>query len=157
MGNAAHVKKAQEERALGLMQQVYSSLKSLLKKMDKRHSQSAYPLTGSQYAVLLAIRCGGEDAPTIISVARRICASKQNVNQMVPLLERKGFVSRSVWNEDKRAVHLHVTEAGMQAMDAYEAAHADALRQIFKDFTEQELDALLQQLKKLEDHKGEEA
>ena len=142
------------ERELLLMRQVYVALRSLVKKLDSRDSRSAQALTAGQYAALLAILYGGGGEAGMASVARRMRTTKQNLNQMVPALEKKGFVERTTREGDKRVTQLWVTEEGLRAMAAYTTANAEEMRLVFGGFGEDELVTLLGLLQKLHMYDG---
>lgn len=83
-------------------------------------------LTTSQLLVLDAIE--KLEKPTPSSVAREILLSQGTVTNLIDRMEKRGLLQRIKAQDDKRSVHLVITESGKQCYtDAPELLQAEFL------------------------------
>ncbi|CQR52378.1 MarR family winged helix-turn-helix transcriptional regulator [Paenibacillus riograndensis] len=135
---------------LHLMKQVYSSLISVSNKLQATGDKYSAPLTSRQYMTLLAILHLPEDETTIINIANKLGATKQNIAQLINSLEKKNFISVVSSKKDKRAVNVHVTTLGLETLESCGiSVTIDFMADIFKDFKLEELETLSKFLLKL--------
>jgi len=145
-----------EKQEISLMQHIYSTIISLSRKLDKQVNSSDSRLTTRQYMAILAIQCSPNAESSMINIAQKLNTTKQNINQIIPALERKGYVTRSACTNNKRSVSVKVTDAGQKAMLAYSGTGATVMKEFFEDFSKNEMDTLLNLLRKLNNYDGEE-
>jgi len=136
------------------MRQIYMTLMSLSRKLDARYGKHAKNLTARQYLIILAIRLSPQNESTMANIAKKLCTTKQNTAQLIFVLERKGYVSRSACEDNKREVKIEVTKSGLDAMLEYAETDAAVMTEIFDEFTEQEMEILWSLLKKLHYYDG---
>ena len=118
-------------------------------------------LTFTQYAVMMSVR------DRIALNAKDICVHLRHdsgaLTRVLDQLEARGLVLRQRSAEDRRAIELHLTEAGEAALRSVVPLVVDRLNLALKDFTTAEVDQLLRLLNKLilgwqneldEDHSG---
>jgi len=122
---------------------------SIGKKLNKQDDKSFKGLTTRQYMAILAIQHLPQGETTMVNIAKKLGTTKQNVNQLIPMLEKKGYVSRSTCKKNKNAVNIKITDSGLSAMLEYARASASVMTNIFEDFTEKEMETLLHLLRKL--------
>ncbi|MBE6829008.1 MAG: winged helix-turn-helix transcriptional regulator [Ruminococcaceae bacterium] len=134
---------------LHLMQQVYSSLISVSNKLQTTGDKYSAPLTSRQYMTVIAMLHLPEDETTIVNIANKLGATKQNVTQLVGSLEKKGLVTIVPSKKDKRAVNVHLTNLGLETMVSGSNMTVDFMADIFKSFDEKELEILWKLLAKL--------
>lgn len=79
----------------------------------------------------------GRDTARDIVALRRL--PKSNVSQAVELLMGKGMLERRQDTEDRRRVHLSLTEAAEKIMPRLLAAQQRFWEQAFRDFSREEL------------------
>ena len=139
---------------ISMRQQIYSILMALARKLDKYVNDSISGLTASQFMAVLAIQQSTNEEITMISVARKLGTTKQNITQLIPVLEKKGYVTRSENPNNKRVVNLAVTDSGLNAMMSYAGASAALMSDVFDGFTEREIETLLHLLRKLHSYDG---
>jgi len=72
-------------------------------------------LTGPQLLLLRTIRDHGDD--TIGELSSQISLSQATVTTILDRLERRGLVYRQRSTADKRKVHVHLTPAGIAALE----------------------------------------
>lgn len=139
-----------ELQFLHLMQQVYSSLISVSNKLQTTGDKYCSPLTSRQYMTLLAILHLPEDETTIINIANKLGATKQNVTQLVGSLVKKEFAVIVPSTRDRRAVNVHITDFGLKTMISCGSNMSiDFMADAFKGFEKEELETLWGLLKKL--------
>ena len=97
------------------------------------------------------------DSATTAGVARILGTTKQNMNQIIAALEKKGYLLRSAKQNDEREIALSVTDAGMTALLHYAGSGASVLTELFEGFTEEEKEALLRLLRKMLQYDGAES
>src|SRR6516164_6320734 len=81
-------------------------------------------LTLPQYRLLSRVAKGDRQATQL---AGRLALSKPTITAVVDGLVERGLLARSEVAGDRRAVHLSLTSAGHDALDATEAAMAERL------------------------------
>ncbi|RDY22523.1 MarR family transcriptional regulator [Romboutsia maritimum] len=132
------------------MQQAFSSLYSVSNKLQIVGDQYCEPLTSRQYMTMLAVLHLPKDETTLINIAKKLGTTKQNVTQLIKSLESKEFVSIIPSKKDKRSVNVCVTDIGMDIMiKCGREGTINFMADIFKDFTEEEIETLWKLLIKL--------
>jgi MarR family 2-MHQ and catechol resistance regulon transcriptional repressor len=104
-------------------------------------------LTWSQFAVLEAIYHLGHMTQSEIS--GKVLKSGSNMTTVIDNLERDGFVRRERNTNDRRVIHVHLTEAGRGKIEAVLPGHIAALVEEFKVLTASEQETLGELCKKL--------
>jgi MarR family transcriptional regulator, 2-MHQ and catechol-resistance regulon repressor len=112
-------------------------------------------LTYSQFAVLEALYHLGP--MTQGEVSQKVLKSGSNMTTVIDNLERDGLVRRERDANDRRVIHVHLTEAGSSKLEAILPGHVAALVEEFSvlSASEQEtLGALCKKLgtRRLQDH-----
>jgi DNA-binding MarR family transcriptional regulator len=138
-----------ERYLLHLMQQVYSSLISVSNKLQAAGDKYSEPLTSRQYMTILAMLHLPGDETTIVNIADKLGATKQNVTQLIRSLEKKGLVNIVPSKKDKRAVNVSLTSSGLETMISGSRMTLDFMADIFKGFEKEELETLWKLLAKL--------
>jgi len=139
-----------ELRLLHLMQQVYSSLISVSNKLQTTGDKYCVPLTSRQYMTVLAILHLPEEETTIVNIANKLGATKQNVTQLIGSLEKKGLVAIVPSKKDRRAVNVGLTDLGLETMvNCGSNMTVDFMADVFNEFGEKELETLWKLLIKL--------
>jgi MarR family transcriptional regulator, transcriptional regulator for hemolysin len=105
---------------------------------------------GISAARLQALAVLAERGPlTMGALSRRLGTTAHNVTKLVDGLEAEGLVERRDDASDRRAVSLHVTEAGREAERRLVQAHVDAVLEPFLDLSDAELAELTSLLDRL--------
>ena len=143
-----------EKSELLKIQQIYATLTSLTKKLDKLEKNSFDGLTLRQCLVILAIRHSAKGEMSMSCIAKKLGTTKQNVNQMVSVLEKKGYVKRTICKNNKRSVQIIITETGMNAMLSCVETSASVIADIFSGLSGIEMELLLQLSRKLHCYDG---
>ena len=111
---------------------------SVLARLAER--QTVGDLTYSQFAVLEALYHLG--SMTQGEISSKILKSTSNLTTVIDNLERDGLVRRQRDTKDRRVIHIHLTEAGKEKIEAVFPNHVAALVEEFSVLSagEQETD-----------------
>lgn len=143
-------------REIFLMEQTYATLFSLANKLQVRGDEYLGNLTSRQYMTMVAIAHLSEGKTTLNNIARKLGSTKQNVKQIVTVMQKKGYVDVIPNTEDRRAVNVIITEIGKQVVYQVSKKGIFFMAQLFKDFSTEELETFWGMLKKLYRFDGEE-
>jgi MarR family 2-MHQ and catechol resistance regulon transcriptional repressor len=134
-----------EMRTLDTFIKLTRCTNSLLTRLAERNTIG--DLTWSQFAVLEALYHLGHMTQGEISV--KVLKSGSNMTTVVDNLERDGFVRRERDANDRRVIHVHLTEAGSGKVEAVLPGHIAALVDEFKVLSGSEQETLGALCKKL--------
>jgi MarR family 2-MHQ and catechol resistance regulon transcriptional repressor len=134
-----------EMRTLDTFIKLTRCTNSLLTRLSERHTIG--DLTYSQFAVLEALYHLG--SLTQGEVGSKILKSTSNITTVIDNLERAGLVRRERDDEDRRVIHIHLTEAGLEKIEAVLPGHVAALVEEFSVLSTDEQQTLGQLCKKL--------
>ena len=118
---------------------------SLLGRLAERNTMG--DLTYSQFAVLEALYHLG--SLTQGEIGSKILKSTSNITTVIDNLERAGLVRRERDAKDRRVIHIHLTEAGSQKIEAVFPGHVAALVEEFSVLSASEQQTLGELCKKL--------
>ena len=104
-------------------------------------------LTFSQFAVLEALYHLG--TMTQGEISSKILKSTSNITTVIDNLERDGLVQRERNTDDRRVIHVHLTEAGTRKLESVFPDHVAALVEIFSILSATEQQTLGALCKKL--------
>ena len=104
-------------------------------------------LSYSQFAVLEALYHLGSMMQGEIS--NKVLKSTSNLTTVIDNLERDGLVRRERDTQDRRVVHVHLTEAGTGKIEAVLPGHVAALVEEFSILSANEQETLGELCKKL--------
>ena len=134
-----------EMRTLDTFIKLTRCTNSLLSRLAE--SNTIGELTWSQFAVLEALYHLGHMTQGEIST--KVLKSGSNMTTVIDNLERDGFVRRERDANDRRVIHVHLTEAGSGKVEAVLPGHVAALVDEFKILTASEQETLGELCKKL--------
>ena len=134
-----------EMRTLNTFIKLTRCTNSLLARLAERNTIG--DLTYSQFAVLEALYHLGH--LTQGEVSSKILKSTSNITTVIDNLERDGLVRRERDAEDRRVIHVHLTEAGRGKVEAVFPAHLAALVDEFRVLSASEQEMLGELCKKL--------
>ena len=134
-----------ERRALDTFIKLTRCTNSLLARLAERNTIG--DLTYSQFAVLEALYHLGP--MTAGEVSQKILKSGSNLTTVIDNLERDGLVRRERDANDRRVIHLHLTEAGSSKLAEVFPNHVSALLEEFSVLSASEQETLGALCKKL--------
>ena len=134
-----------EMRTLDTFIKLTRCTNSLLARLAERNSIG--DLTYSQFAVLEALYHLGH--MTQGEVGNKVLKSGSNMTTVIDNLERDGLVRRERDADDRRVIHIHLTETGKGKIEAVLPGHIAALVEEFKVLSTGEQETLGELCKKL--------
>jgi MarR family 2-MHQ and catechol resistance regulon transcriptional repressor len=134
-----------EMRTLDTFIKLTRCTNSLMSRLAERNSIG--DLTYSQFAVLEALYHLGH--LTQGEVSCKILKSTSNLTTVIDNLERDGLVRRERDVNDRRVIHIHLTEVGKNKIEAVLPAHVAALVDEFQVLSASEQEMLGKLCKKL--------
>lgn len=93
-------------------------------------------LTPQQHQALLALRAASAEEATIGFIARRLLLKPHSATGLVDRLEKQGFVTRHVGEDDRRRARLRLTDRALDLLADLSSAHRDELRRLGPLLTE---------------------
>jgi MarR family 2-MHQ and catechol resistance regulon transcriptional repressor len=127
-----------EARTLDTFIKLTRCTNALLARLAERASIGE--LTPSQFAVMEALYHLGP--LTHGEVSAKVLKSVSNITTVIDNLERDGFVRRERDVQDRRVIHIHLTEAGKEKVAAVIPQHAAALVDEFSVLSQSEQEML---------------
>jgi MarR family 2-MHQ and catechol resistance regulon transcriptional repressor len=134
-----------ETRTLDTFIKLTRCTNSVLARLAERNTVGE--LTPSQFAVLEALYHLGP--MTQGKVSNKVLKSVSNITTVIDHLERDELVRRERNEKDRRAIHVHLTEAGNRKVEALLPRHVAALVEEFSVLTAEEQEMLGELCKKL--------
>jgi DNA-binding MarR family transcriptional regulator len=108
-------------------------------------------MTTKQWFLTVVLSQFKDNPPTLSEVAEVIGSSRQNVKQLALKLEEKDFLRIEKDEEDARATRLRLTDKSQEYWDKRQDQDEDFIRELFKDFSREEIQILGSSFKKLLD------
>jgi DNA-binding MarR family transcriptional regulator len=130
-------------------QYALESLFSVTNKLQIQGDKYLQDLTIRQMLVIPAIIHAPDGKATINHIARTLGTTKQNVKQIINIMEKKKYISTAPSTQDKRALNITVTPEGKQAFKTCSERVDIFLADIFSDFTTKDLEKFCRLLEKL--------
>jgi len=84
-----------------------------------------FGLSPQQYNILRILRGQRPDAVTVQVIKERMIDKMSNVSRLVEKLRLKGLVDRSICPDDRRAVNVRITDAGMAQLAEIDAQESE--------------------------------
>lgn len=106
-----------------------------------------YGVTAAQFKVLIIMAQFGVDTPA--ELCRHLSLDSGSMTRMLDRLEQKDLLARQRNEADRRQVRLVLTEAGQKLADLLPQIGADAMNELTRAISAQELSSLEQILKKI--------
>ena len=128
-------------------------LRRVLQHAELRRSRilAYHGVTATTLDLLVALRRSGKPyVSTPSELARLLVLSSGGVSQRLERLERDGLVKRQVSPDDRRVVHVHLTDTGLATLDRLIEDYMSHEEQMLGGLTTRELGQLSRLLTKLD-------
>ncbi|MDR3426408.1 MULTISPECIES: MarR family winged helix-turn-helix transcriptional regulator [Silvimonas] len=135
---------APEENLGVLVRQVRDGLFQLF---ERKLAASGLELNLSQFLVLKRLAYHG--AQTATELARAIDHDAGAMTRLLDKLEEKGYLRRQPHLEDRRALQITLTEAGLALWATMQTCGEDSMEQALIDLSQDEQDTLISLLKRV--------
>ena len=90
-------------------------------------------LTPTQYNVLRILRGDWPQGVACQEIARRMVTRDADLTRLLDRLESRGFVRRERQTDDRRVVHIFVTEPGLELLGNLDSSTAEMNRAVYGD------------------------
>lgn len=97
-------------------------------------------LTESQLGVLELLLKQGPLSQK--EIAKNLMVTGGNITMVVDNLQKRNLVTRTRWQEDRRVVHVKLTELGSETIEAYFPQHLKKVTRAFGELTAEEQNQL---------------
>lgn len=98
------------------------------------------------------VREGKENGKTVSEIAQHLKIAKPSVTVMVNKLVKKGFLVKRGSEADGRVVHVILTRAGRVVETYHHMYHVNMVRELAKEFNEEEKDVLIRAIGRLNEY-----
>lgn len=115
------------------------------------HKKKIAGYNPSELKVLFTIKHGTQEknGMKVSEISQQLHVTPPTVTQIINILEKDGLIERKIDKEDRRAVKIHLTEAGMQVTDQAKEAFSETLSGLIDYLGEEESEHLIQLLTKV--------
>ena len=96
-------------------------------------------ITVKQFFLMACMNLFPDTPPTANDLAKTMGCSRQNVKEILTSLEKKGFVTLSVSDNDKRKRIVTLTEKAMITADKYRDGENEFLRRLYDGVSDDEV------------------
>ena len=137
-GGKSTVRASANEMLTQQTQAVWAAIRRMVRATE-HYSSQLQRQTGLTTAKLTVLRRLAEvDGTSLAPLAESIGISQATLTVLVVQLESKGLVIRRRDEEDRRRIHLHLTEAGWQMLSSAPSLIQESFQQRLADLSEQE-------------------
>ncbi len=105
-------------------------------------------ITSNDMHVIEAVGLG--EPKNMSAIAKLLSVTVGTLTIAMNSLVKKGYVNRERGKEDRRVVYISLSERGKRAYRHHEEFHRHMIDEILKDLTEEETEALVRSLEKLD-------
>ena len=134
-----------ENLALKSFVVLMKSAKSVEQRIKK--DIQTYGIATSEFTVLEALYHKGKQ--TVQEISNAVLINSGSITYVIDKLEDKNFIERKHGKEDRRVVHIEITEAGKEFMDDVFPKHQKAIEEIFEDINTEERKLIIDILKRV--------
>lgn len=140
---------AHRENLLNSIEEVLIALRRVIRATDlhSKHLAKTTGLTAPQILLMQTIRDGGD--MTIGEVANKMSLSQATVTTIVDRLEKRGLVFRERSTEDKRKVHVYLTDEAFHTLREAPIPLQDQFTRQFADLHEWEQTMIISSLQRV--------
>lgn len=107
-----------------------------------------HDITNNDMHVIEAVGLG--EPKNMSAIAKVLSVTMGTLTIAMNSLVKKGYVKRTRGKEDRRVVYISLSEKGKGAYQHHERFHRHMIDEILKDLTEEETEALMKSLTKLD-------
>jgi DNA-binding MarR family transcriptional regulator len=149
MYNFALTSKQLAELDMNKIDEVLVALRRVIRATDihSKHLAKTTGLTSPQILLLQTIRSKGNS--TIGELANSMSLSQATVTTIIDRLEKRSFVYRERSTTDKRKVHAHLSEEGIEILKSAPTPLQDSFGRQFADLDEWEQSMILSSLQRV--------
>nr|WP_295974764.1 MarR family transcriptional regulator [uncultured Bacillus sp.] len=107
----------------------------------------SHNLSITEFSVLEVLYYKGKQ--NIQQIGQRVLISSGSMTYVIDKLEQKGFLERSACPDDRRVIHVNLTDAGNQLMQKIMPEHQELVDDMFSSLNNEESKILVELLEKI--------
>ncbi|MFD2759945.1 MarR family winged helix-turn-helix transcriptional regulator [Lentibacillus juripiscarius] len=107
----------------------------------------SFDMKTSEFTVLEALHHKGP--MTVKQISEAVLIGTGSMTYVIDKLETKGLLERRPCPDDRRVIHIHITDKGTQLMDEIFPRHQQAIENLFHDITPKEKKTIIDVLKRV--------
>lgn len=131
----------------GSMERLQEAFRSTMRNMGPQLSEPLSGLTGPQYFILHQLDQKGRC--TVGELADSVGVKPSAITAMIDRLDKHEFVIRDRDEEDRRVVHIRLTEAGRATLKQAKQSRLATLEHYLSHLTPEELESFIRIFEKL--------
>ncbi|WP_156291568.1 MarR family winged helix-turn-helix transcriptional regulator [Oceanobacillus salinisoli] len=108
---------------------------------------SSHGMRTSDFTIMEALYHKGKQ--TIKQISEAVLINTGSITYVIDKLEKKGLLERIPCKDDRRAVHIQLTDEGMNLMAEIFPLHQKVIEEIFEDVSEEEKEIVIDVLKRV--------
>ncbi|MGJ7921662.1 MarR family winged helix-turn-helix transcriptional regulator [Neobacillus sp. LXY-4] len=101
----------------------------------------------TEFSVLEVLYLKGKQ--TIQQIGNSILISSGSMTYVIDKLEQKGYLNRNACREDRRVIHITLSDLGLQLMETIMPIHQDLVNNMFASLNYEEEQSFVKLLKKV--------
>ena len=129
---------------------IFFSLGKVARQMARTYRESLAPYGLSQPQFFLLIALYEEDGILITRLAEKVALDKSTLTGILDRLERDGLVSRTAKPNDRRAIHICLTERALSLRDDLNHIYSATNQKFISRLTDHECKVFSEIVKKLD-------
>jgi len=118
--------------------------------MSTFFQNQGFDITPEQFLVLDTLWDDGVQSQQEIAI--KLSKDKNSVTKLIDALEKKNYVQRVAYKQDRRLNLIHITENGQKIKDKVTEIALEATNSIIRDIPIQDLDTFIKVLTKMSDN-----
>ncbi len=118
--------------------------------MSTFFQNQGFDITPEQFLVLDTLWDDGVQSQQEIAI--KLSKDKNSVTKLIDALEKKNYVQRVAYKQDRRLNLIHITESGQKIKDKVTEIALEATNSIIRDIPIQDLDTFIKVLTKMSDN-----
>ena len=134
-----------EKLSLKLFVVLTRALDAVRKSIEKEIR--TYGLNPTEFAVLELLYNKGEQSAQ--KIGEKVLIASSSITYVVDKLEKKDLILRTPCPEDRRIIHVSITDEGRKMMDEIFPIHTQGVQRILEGLDTKEKEEMISQLKKL--------
>jgi len=129
------------------MERLQEAFRSTMRVIGPQLSEPVPGLTGPQFYILYQLEQKGRC--TVGELAESMCVKPSAITAMIDRLDKHDYVIRDRDEEDRRVVHIRLTDAGKDILTQAKQKRQETLQEHFSVLTAEELESFVTTFEKL--------
>ncbi|MGG1661811.1 MarR family winged helix-turn-helix transcriptional regulator [Brevibacillus sp. NRS-1366] len=129
------------------IERLQEAFRSIMRVIGPQLSEPVPGLTGQQYYILYQLEQKGRC--TVGELADSMCVKPSAITAMIDRLDKHDYVIRDRDEEDRRVVHIRMTDGGKDILSQAKQKRQDTLQQHFSALSPEEMESFVSCFEKL--------